>query len=47
VTFQKAKQQSMSADFLGHYDSNLTLVLTGDASAYGVGAVIYHIMSDG
>jgi len=33
VAFQKAKQQSMSADVLAHYNSNLPLVLAGDASA--------------
>ena len=30
-----------------HYNSTLPLKLAGDASAYGVGAVISHIMEDG
>lgn len=47
LAFQKAKQELVSADVLVHYDSTLPVVLAGDASAYGVGAVISHIMPDG
>ena len=32
---------------LCHYDPSLPLRLTGDASAYGVGAVLSHILTDG
>ena len=32
---------------LVHYNSNLPIVLAGDAFAYGVGAVISHIIPDG
>ena len=47
MAFQKAKQQLLSSNMLVHYDSTLPIVLAGDASAYGVGAVISHIMPDG
>ena len=47
MAFQKAKQQLLSSNVLVHYDSTLPIVLAGDASAYGVGAVISHIMPDG
>lgn len=45
--FQQAKEALVSSQVLTHYDSALPLVLAGDASAYGVGAVISHITSDG
>ena len=47
MAFQKAKQQLLSSNVLVHCDSILPIVLAGDASAYGVGAVISHIMPDG
>lgn len=37
----------MSTDVLAHYDPALELRLAGDASAYGVGAVLSHVMPDG
>ena len=37
----------MSADLLAHYDATLPVKLAGDASTYGVGTVISHIMPDG
>ena len=37
----------MSSNVLVHYNSSLPLKLAGDASAYGVGAVISHVMEAG
>ena len=45
--FDKAKQALVSSKVLVHYDPSLPLKLAGDASAYGVGAVISHVMKDG
>lgn len=45
--FQKAKELLTSAPVLAHYDSKLPLRLAGDASAYGMGAVISHLYPDG
>lgn len=45
--FNRAKEALVSSKVLVHYNSSLPLKLAGDASAYGVGAVISHIMEDG
>ena len=45
--FCKLKEQLASTSVLAHYDVNLPLKLACDASAYGVGAVIAHVMPDG
>ena len=45
--FQAAKEKLISAPVLTHYDVNLPIHLAGDASQYGVGAVISHTMPDG
>ena len=44
--FKDAKQKLTSAAVLAHYDLNVSLHLAGDASAYGVGAVISHVYPD-
>ena len=46
-SFEEAKQRLSSTPVLAHYDSNLPLVLAGDASQYGIGAVISHTYPDG
>ena len=45
--FKEAKRSLTSAPVLAHYDPNVPLQLAGDASHYGVGAVLAHVMSDG
>ena len=45
--FEQAKQSLSSSSVLIHYDPALPLQLAGDASAYGIGAVISHVLPDG
>ena len=45
-SFRLAKEKLTSPNLLVHYDPTLPIELAGDASAYGVGAVISHIMPD-
>ncbi|KAK3744267.1 hypothetical protein QZH41_019938, partial [Actinostola sp. cb2023] len=45
--FNGAKEQLLSSKVLTHYDVNLPLVLACDASSYGIGAVISHVMENG
>ena len=45
--FQLAKQSLASSRVLVHYDPTLPLKLAGDASEYGVGAVLSHVCPDG
>ena len=45
--FEQAKEALSSSRVLIHYDPSLPLRLAGDASAYGIGAVISHILPDG
>ena len=47
AAFSKLKEQLVSMSILAHYNVNLPLKLPCDASAYGVGAVISHVMTDG
>ena len=47
TAFSKAKTPLSTAPVLAHYDPNLKLCLAGDASAYGVGAVLSHVYPDG
>ena len=46
-SFDQAKSTLVSSDVLIHYDPNLQIRIAGDASAYGVGAVIAHVLPDG
>ena len=43
----KSKELLTSADLLIHFDTDLPLVQACDASAYGIGAVLAHVMPDG
>ncbi len=45
--FKCAKEKLISSEVLVHYDPSLPLRLAGDASAYGIGAVLSHRMPDG
>lgn len=47
VSFQEAKNLFTKAPVLTHYDPSLPMKLAGDASAYGIGAVISHVFPDG
>ena len=45
--FNLAKEKLVSSNVLVHYDPKLPIKVAGDASAYGVGAVLSHVMEDG
>ena len=47
TAFGQTKQILASSQILTHYDPALPLRLAGDASAYGIGAVISHVLPDG
>ena len=46
-TFKRAKGQLSQAPVLVHYDPSQPIRVAGDASNYGVGAVLSHILPDG
>ena len=46
TAFQTLKQQLTSTPVLVHYDVQLPIKLACNASAYGIGAVISHVMPD-
>ena len=46
-TFQKSKKVLTSSSVLIHFDTNLDIILSVDASAYGVGAILAHRMPNG
>ena len=45
--FKRAKDQLPSSEVLIHYDPKLPINLANDASEYGIGAVISHLLPDG
>ena len=45
--FKKAKEMLSDSNLSVHYDENKSLVLACDASPYGLGAVLSHVMNDG
>ena len=45
--FQRAKASLVSSQVLAHYNPKLPIRLAADASAYGIGAVISHVYTDG
>lgn len=47
ASFKEAKEQLLSQSVLTHYDPKLPIRLACDASPYGVGAVISHILPNG
>ena len=45
--FQQAKEALTTSQVLVHYDTTCPMNMAADASSYGVGAVISHVLADG
>ncbi len=45
--FREAKEELASPKLLLHYDPDLPIRLATDASSYGLGAVLSHVLKDG
>ena len=45
--FEASKKLLVTAPVLAHYDPALPMKMAGDASTYGIGAVISHVLPDG
>ena len=44
--FEELKSKLASTEVLAHYDPTLPIKLDCDASAYGIGAVVSHVLPD-
>ena len=47
AAFNEAKQALVSSKVLVHYDPDLPIRVAADASSYGLGAVLSHVLRDG
>ena len=47
TAFKSAKEHLCSANLLVHFDPHKPIVVSCDASPYGLGAVLAHVMEDG
>ena len=47
VAFKAAKARLLSSNLLVHYEPTLPVRMAGDASPYGIGAVLAHVMANG